>query len=365
MLNKKKVRKIAIDQERAPYNRYYFQKPCLLQIALKHQIIFIDLVTDSEAAKPLKQYLENPTIEKIFFDSPWDLYYFQEFLKIEVRGVKDIQICSSLLHPTVGTASLISLANSELGVDIQKSKKQQKSDWTRRPLSKQQIKYASEEIATFLPIYDSLLKKIKEEDLFEFFEYGNKRLSSELPTLIYSSDQVRRIKGYEELSNTQKRRLVELGAVRDRIARKRNKPSFFVLSNDKMLTLAKNKHKSHSFLHKSRFLKKSDLKAIQSVVEQEYEDKPLPNIQSNFSDFPLLKQHLLTWRFTASKQFALPKRFILSKKEIESFPDHYFKDLETLTDKLWFSTNQNKRCKELMNSFTKYLEKNSKTQNSP
>ncbi|MHA2176054.1 MAG: hypothetical protein ACXABI_14585, partial [Candidatus Hodarchaeales archaeon] len=79
---------------------------------------------------------------------------------------------------------------------IQKSKKQQKSDWTKRPLTKQQIKYASEEIATFLPIYNSLLAKIKKLHLFEFFEYGNQRLSIDLPSLTYSPDQVRRIKGY-------------------------------------------------------------------------------------------------------------------------------------------------------------------------
>ncbi|MHA2054165.1 MAG: HRDC domain-containing protein [Candidatus Hodarchaeales archaeon] len=355
----KKIRRIALDQERAPYNKFYFQKPSLLQIAFKDNIFFIDLLIDPEVTMPLKSFLEDPVIEKIFFDSPWDLYYFQEFLDIEVKGVKDIQICSSLLNPTVGTTSLIALAHSELGSNIQKSKKQQKSDWTKRPLTKQQIKYASEEIATFLPIYNSLLTKIKKLHLFEFFEYGNQRLSIDLPNLTYSPDQVRRIKGYGELTNIEKQRLTELGKLRDKIARKRDKPSFFIMPNDKMLKLAKNKQSINSILHKNRFLTKSNIKSIKLVVEQKYVDQPLPIIQNNFSDYPILKQHLLTWRFTASKQFSLPKRLILSKKEIDSFPDSFYTNIETLKEKLWFWNKKNKICQELMNNFMKYLKETS------
>ncbi|MHA1942502.1 MAG: hypothetical protein ACW97P_12420, partial [Candidatus Hodarchaeales archaeon] len=119
------------------------------------------------------------------------------------------------------------------------------------------------------------------------------------------------------------------------------------------------KQSINSILHKNRFLTKSNIKSIKLVVEQKYVDQPLPIIQNNFSDYPILKQHLLTWRFTASKQFSLPKRLILSKKEIDSFPDSFYTNIETLGEKLWFWNKKNKICQELMNNFMKYLKETS------
>ena len=354
ILSEDNIKELSIDQERAPFNRFYFQKPCLVQIATEKFIVFIDLLTDEDILKPLTPILEDPSIEKIFFDAPWDLYYFQQHMNINIKGIRDIQVISSLLSPTQGTASLPALAKDEFSIDIKKPKSQQKSDWTRRPLTSNQIRYASHEILWFLPIYKSLLRKLKTKRLIPFFDYGTSRLSLDLPNLEYSPMNVRRIKGYSDLSNSQKHRLVQLGITRDKIAQRRNKPSFFILNNDQLLLLAKNKPLK-SILTSRQRISRNEKSELNEAVQQSYSDTPLENETAHFSEQPPLKQHLLTWRFAAIKKFKLPKRFIVSNNHIDSFDESIYLNKESLFQALWFASNDNYLCKKLTDDLDEFL----------
>ena len=346
------TKEFALDQERAPFNRVYFQKPCLVQIATERFIVFIDLLSDEDILKPLMPIFENPSIEKIFFDASWDLYYFQKHMNIEIQGIRDIQIISSLLSPTQGTASLITLAKEEFNVEIVKPKSQQKSDWTRRPLTANQIRYASHEILWFLPIYRSLYKKLK--GLVPFYDYGISRIKLDIPNLDYNPMNVRRIKGFSDLSYPQQHKLVVLGVTRDKIAQRRNKPSFFILNNEQLLQLAKNQS-LNSVLTQRQRLSKDDKSELNEVIDQSYPDTPLENEMIHFTEHPPLKQHLLTWRFAATKKFRIPKRFIISNTEVDSFDESVYSSKVSLLRSLWFASNDSLLCKKLTQDLEGYL----------
>ncbi len=354
ILNDNKVKEFAIDQERAPYNKFYFQKPCLVQIATEKFIVFIDLLSDEEIMNPLLPILENPSIEKIFFDAPWDLYYFQKHMNVNIKGIRDIQVISSLLSPTHGTASLITLAKDEFDVDINKPKSQQKSDWTRRPLSPNQIRYASHEILWFLPIYKSLYQKLQTKGLVPFFDYGISRISLDIPNLDYSPMNVRRIKGYSDLSHQQQHRLVQLGIIRDHIAQRRNKPSFFILNNNQLLELAKNKP-LQSVLTSHQRISRNERSELIKAVQQSYPDTPIEKETTHFTEYSHLKQHLLTWRFAATKKFGLPKRFIVSNNQIDSFDESAYSNQTSLFQSLWFASKDSLLCKKLTDDFEEFL----------
>ncbi|MHA1979234.1 MAG: hypothetical protein ACW98I_20195 [Candidatus Hodarchaeales archaeon] len=346
------TKEFAIDQERAPYNKFYFQKPCLVQIASDSFIVFIDLLSEEDILKPLIPIFENPSIEKIFFDAPWDLYYFQKHMNIDIQSIRDIQIVSSLLSPTQATASLITLAKEEFNVDIVKPKSQQKSDWTRRPLTANQIRYASHEILWFLPIYKSLYEKLK--GLVPFYDYGISRIKLDIPNLDYSPMNVRRIKGYSELSYPQQHKLVQLGVARDKIAQRRNKPSFFILNNNQLIQLAKNES-LRSILTSRQKLSRNDRAELNDASNQTYPDTPIENPTTPFSDHPPLKQHLLNWRFTATKKFGLPKRFIISNNHVDNFDESTFLDKGSLFHSLWFTSNDSLLCRKLTDDLDKFL----------
>ena len=357
-LQKKNIDRIAIDQERAPYYKYYTQIPSLVQIATEEVIFFIDLINGKNILKPLSPILNNPKIKKIFFDAPWDLYSFEKNLGISVKGVKDIQISSSLLYPNIGTASLIKLVKDEFNIDIKKPKKQQKSDWTKRPLSTKQIQYASHEIIWFLPVYDALLHKIQNNGLNAFFDYGNSRLEVDIPDLDYKPKQVLKIKGVSSLSNQETHRLIQLGILRDRIARRRNRPIFFILSNQQLRDLAKDGHTLESIRSPNQKFSKYEKEQFNKVLTRFYPDSPISDGSDNFSDYPPLKQQLLTWRFSASKHFKLPKRFIISKSEINNLDDSCFNSQQSLLNSLWFTQKKEQLCVKLTEELIEFLKSN-------
>ncbi len=351
-----KSQRFAIDQERAPYTKYYFQIPCLLQLATTDFIVFIDLLKEKNISEPLVPILESPNMDKIFFDAPWDLFYFKEFLNINIKETKDIQVCSSLLYPTIGTASLVKLAKEELNIDIRKPKSQQKSDWTKRPLSTKQIHYASHEIIWFLPIFDILFQKLQKKRLESFFNYGNSRLGFETPNLEYSPLQMQRIKGFQTLSNKEKHRLLQLGLTRDKIARKRNRPTFFFLTNQQLLNLAREGQSLETVCSSSQKLNNNVITQFQEALNQTYPDTPFSSKSISFSDYPLLKQQLLTWRFAASKRFKLPKRLIISKSDIDNFDDSCFENQTSLLRSLWFTNKKDPLCQKLTSDITMFLQ---------
>lgn len=347
---------IAIDQERAPYNKYYFQKPTLLQLATSKNIFLIDLLKDNEILNPLQSLFNDSTIAKVFFDASWDLYYFKEYFKLTTKGIFDIQIAAALLYPRKGTIGLVELVTKELGrLDYSKSKKQQKSDWTVRPLSRSQLQYASQEIACFLALSTKLKEKLRLKNRLFFLEYAHQRLIKEIPSQEYDPFSVRRIPGFHELSNTQKHLIFRLGKVRDKIARKRNRPSFFILTNKQLIQLSKPGIKIQSVFTQRQTFSKLDLKLIQQALTEPIPDRTFENFAQslNFTNLPPLHQKLLIWCNNMSKEIGVPKRFILSKKEINSFD---FSSKKKVLNSIWFISKADPKAGELTESLNKALE---------
>jgi ribonuclease D len=165
---------------------------------------------------------------------------------------------------------------------------------------------------------------------------------------------VRRIKGYSDLSYSQQHKLVLLGVTRDKIAQRRNKPSFFILNNDQLLQLAKNKS-LNSVLTQRQRLSKNDKSELNDIIDQSYPDTPLENEMIHFTEQPLLKQHLLTWRFAATKKFGLPKRFIISNNEVDGFNESVYSNKVSLLQSLWFASNDSLLCKKLTQDLEGFL----------
>lgn len=348
---------LAIDQERAPHNKYYYQKPSLIQLATRDSIFFIDVLDKKDILKPLNDILTNPSITKIFVDASSDLYYFSDYFNIKIKGIFDILIATVLCHPHSNTTpGLPELVLNELGInDFKKSKKEQKGDWTRRPLNESQLRYASNEIAVFLPLYDKFLTILKQKNLMPFSNYANKRLEIEIPDFGYNSLNVRRVKGFENLSDKEKNRAKKLGIVRDEIARKRDKPFYFVFSNEQLLKLTteENLNLKKIFSNRQKF-SKGEMNLIKEVLAESFNNTPFeaqPN-QINFSDLPFLQQQLLIWRNQISKDFDIPKRCILSKEEIKLFD---YSNRESVMDGIWFSKIDDDICVQLTTTLLESL----------
>lgn len=339
ILKQKHIQNIAIDQERAPYNKYYHQKPCLVQLGLKNSIFLIDLLKDTKILYPLKEIFADPNVTKIFFDCPWDLYYFEQDNGISFSKIFDIQGISSLVLPVNQTISLSSLIEEESDLhSYEKDSKVQKGDWSVRPLSKKQIKYAALEVSYFLPLYESLIEKIQINKMEIFVSHFHDRILKELPEEKYNPLSICRIKGFKALSEDEKLILYRLGVVRDRIARNRNKPFFYILSNEKLLEIVQSNNNPNSIFRKIKWLKSSEMQLFKDALVDSSDELTIevfqPRKPIHFADLSPLQQSLLIWRDETSKSLSIPKRFLLSRMEVEKLD---YSSIETLFNDLWFT----------------------------
>lgn len=348
---------LAIDQERAPHNKLYFQKPTLIQISSRSAIYFIDVLDNKEILDPIRWHLTNESITKVFVDVPSDLYYFKEYFKMMIKGIFDIHVANVLCNPHSNTTpGLPELVLRELEIkDFKKSKKEQKSDWTIRPLSNSQLKYASNEIAVFLPLYDRLIKKLNQKNLLPFADHGNRRLEIEIPSFDYNPLNVRRIIGFDTLSDIEKHRAMKLGIERDKIAKKRDKPFYFIFSNEQLKKMViDDRIKPNDVLTRNQRLSKKEMTILTNILTEPLNDSPFEDQTNhiNFIDLPILQQKLLIWKNNTSKEFEIPKRFIFSNEEIKSFD---FSTRESVMNSVWFSQQTNEICVKLTNSLNFFL----------
>tara|TARA_A100001011_G_C14291793_1_gene836527 strand:- start:1049 stop:1663 length:615 start_codon:yes stop_codon:yes gene_type:complete len=118
-------------------------------------------------AKNLKLLLKNKKVLKIFHYARFDLALIKKYLGILPSNVYCTKIASKLARTYTDKHGLRELCKELLGIEI--SKQQQSSYWGANTLSKNQIKYAANDVLHLHNIkyeLDSILKSEKRYDLF-------------------------------------------------------------------------------------------------------------------------------------------------------------------------------------------------------
>jgi ribonuclease D len=137
-------------------------------------------------------------------------------------------------YPSVGLASL-----TQQHFDVNLPKDEQRSDWSNRPLTQNQLGYAAADVLYLLPLAEILVKELRrvrrEQWAHEEFETLEKRVwrEREFDDLGYL-----RIKGARKIDPTSLSVLRELYLMRDQKAREVDRPPFKVLGNRTLLEIA-------------------------------------------------------------------------------------------------------------------------------
>lgn len=134
----------------------YFAKLCLIQISTPREYFAIDpLMLD---ISPLKEILESKNIMKIIHDPNQDLSIFYHKLGIITNNVFDTQEAARL-SKIKNQISYREICEKILNVKIDKNQKFR--DWAVRPLPKDMIDYALQDVKYLIPIYHKLKQTLR------------------------------------------------------------------------------------------------------------------------------------------------------------------------------------------------------------
>ena len=227
---------IAVDTEFFRETTYYPQL-ALVQIATDSIVACIDpLAFDAKPA--LETLLLDENITKIFHSCSQDLEVLFYYLGQIPTSIYDTQIANALLseHQQIGYAKLV---EAELGVQLDKS--QTRTNWLQRPLSKEQLQYAGDDVLYLYQLQHKLDRQLHELGRKTWFEEESAALHYDESTFQVDTDNLwRRVKGSSRLNRNKLAIVQSIAVWREQLAQQQDKTRRKILSDDIVIDLAFN-----------------------------------------------------------------------------------------------------------------------------
>jgi ribonuclease D len=224
---------LALDTEFIRESTYY-PNLCLVQIASERDIVCIDTIAINDLSS-LKELLYQPSITKIFHSVSQDLEIFVNLYDAVPTPIFDTQIAASIL----GYGEQVSyahLVNEICGVELDKSLS--RTNWERRPLSENEIRYAVDDVKYLAKVYLYLKDKLSADERSHWAESECTNLSAVEKYKTDASKVWKTVKGGGKLNSNQLNALKQLAQWREHQAIAENKPRRWILSDKALRNLA-------------------------------------------------------------------------------------------------------------------------------
>ena len=216
---------------------YHFkEKVCLIQIATPTINAVIDplLIEDLSALKPIFMH---QGICKIFHGADYDVRSLYRDFNITIKNLFDTELASRFMG--YSETSLEAVLKSRFSVTL--NKKFQRKDWSRRPLPQDMISYAAGDVKYLLPLAQKLIGELEDLGRLQWVQEECEYLSNVRPNADNSGPLFLNFKGAGKLDPKSLAVLEALLQYRRRIARKKDRPLFRILSSRSLLELADKK----------------------------------------------------------------------------------------------------------------------------
>jgi len=340
---------IAIDTEADSFY-HYFDKTCLVQIGTRKQIYLIDPLALGGPAElsPLAPVFASPEIRKIFHAAEYDIFVLKRDCSFVFANLFDTMISAQLLgYPSVGLSRI-----AARHFDVNLPKDEQRSDWSRRPLTQKQLSYAAADVLYLLPLAERLWRELKEAKRHRWAEEEFEALCRRRwPDREFDELGYLRIKGARKLDPKALSVLRALYLVRDRRAREMDRPPFKVLGNRTLIEIAERRPKKMSELAEIKGITELLLRRLGRDVLNAVRDGradehgPLPKLpptgrrrMDRHADRRLLA--LKRWRAERAQELALDPGVLCPNSSLEAIAwraPNTASDLEGLPElKGWF-----------------------------
>jgi len=225
---------LAVDTEFIREKTYRAQL-CLIQVGTHDIIACIDTIALPDL-DPLIELFDDPDILKVFHAGGQDLEIFHDLTGRLPQPLFDTQIAATLagFGDQIGYADLVRRM-----LDVQLDKSQTRTDWSKRPLHADQLKYAGDDVLYLGQIYEMLHRQLEEQDRLSWLDKDFAALGDPERYRINPDKTWRRVKGGTQLRGKQRHLLRALAAWREQRAMDADKPRRWILADDTLLAMAR------------------------------------------------------------------------------------------------------------------------------
>ena len=212
----------------------YQERTCLIQISTADADYIVDPVSNIQL-DGLGEIVTDPTVEKVFHAAEYDLILMRRDFGWHLNNLFDTMWAVRILgYSQMGLASLL-----EKFYGVSTSKRFQKANWCKRPLSTAELAYAQMDTHYLLALRDQLAAQLQagghaDEANEIFIEQTQVRL----PDTAFDPEGFWHINGVFDLSPEQQAVLQGLYLIRNREAQRRDVPPFKVVGERSLLEMA-------------------------------------------------------------------------------------------------------------------------------
>ncbi len=245
---------IALDTE---FVAEYTYRPvlCVVQLAFGEQSALIDALA-VEQISPLWEALAHGKHCTVVHAGRMEVEFCLAAARRAPAGLFDVQIAAGLAgleYP----ASYNNLAARVLGQAP--ASRETRTDWRRRPLTRQQIEYAMADVAGLLPLYHQLRARLEQLGRLAWMAEEMADWQEEIERSV-TAERWRRVSGLAGLGARELAVARELFAWREEEAARRNKPPRRVLRDDLLVELARRASAEIKHIRAVRGLDRPDLR---------------------------------------------------------------------------------------------------------
>jgi ribonuclease D len=214
----------------------YFPKLCLIQAATVNACVLFDPLALPDL-QPLWNFLNDRRRIKVLHAARQDL----EVMSLAMRDttlsgpIFDTQIAGALLgYPAqIGYGALVA---ARLGHTLDKG--HTRTDWSRRPLSTEQLQYAEDDVRYLVPLYMNLRDALAEAGRTQWLYEDTRELEDPGLHRTEPEGAWKRLKGLDRLRPEQRATAKLLAQWREETAVKSDKPRGWILADDALREIA-------------------------------------------------------------------------------------------------------------------------------
>ena len=232
---------VALDTESNSFH-VYRERVCLIQLSTRGG----DFVVDPFAVdvRPLGPVLASAEAV-VLHGADYDVRCLKREYGFALPSLFDTMAAARRLgRAGLGLSALV---EEHFGVAL--SKDFQRSDWGRRPLAAEQVRYAALDTHFLLPLFDLLARELRERGLWEAAKVEFARIAAVEPRpRVFDPEGWRRLKGARDLDAAGRAVLRALWILREERAGALDRPPFKVMPEQAMLEVARRRPKAEQDL---------------------------------------------------------------------------------------------------------------------